>query len=304
MKIIYACFGGAHSSVTAAAIHLGVLPVAGRPPVRRILGLELFDRQTSADMGRLRLVGQDGWGNQVYVLGRGPLRAPFVDLLPAAARAMGGEAVLAVDTVRLINWGMILGGILSRRLGLVWPGRWLVAWGTWLAYPLLARLVQEVGELAKHPAPDPGQSGNPGAVFCCCQTGRHASLALAYRLAGRLGDGVDEADLLALPGFGLGGPVPSLQLAGRDAAGRAVYAVGTGPRHQLATRVLRELARALGRERQVVVLDVGAANNRLVRFSQWLARRGFPAARRLAARSLACSRRWALQAPCQQQGRS
>ncbi|HPZ72110.1 MAG TPA: DUF3189 family protein, partial [Peptococcaceae bacterium] len=28
MKIIYNCYGGAHSSVTAAALHLGLLPEA------------------------------------------------------------------------------------------------------------------------------------------------------------------------------------------------------------------------------------------------------------------------------------
>ncbi|MDR7402934.1 MAG: DUF3189 family protein [Armatimonadota bacterium] len=291
MKIIYACFGGAHSSVTAAAIHLGALPAAGRPPVASIRGLPLFDRQTSAGLGRLHLVGEDRWGNEVYVLGRGPLRSPFVDLLPAAARAMGGDEVLAVDTVFLINWAMVLGGILSRRLGLVWPGRWLVGWGTWFAYPLLVRLVRQVMYRAQEKTPAAAQDGHPGAVFCCCQTGRHASLVLAYRLTGRLGEGAGRRELLALPGFGLPGPVPSLQPAGRDAAGRAVYAVGTGPCHRLAARVLCELARVLGREEQVAVLDVAPANSPMVCVSQWLARHGFPAARGLAARSLAASRR-------------
>jgi hypothetical protein len=39
MKIIYCCYGGSHSSVTAAAIHLDMLPLTRKPTSAELLSI-------------------------------------------------------------------------------------------------------------------------------------------------------------------------------------------------------------------------------------------------------------------------
>jgi len=43
LKVIYHCYGGAHSSVTAANIHLGLLPRERTPGYRELISQKLFD---------------------------------------------------------------------------------------------------------------------------------------------------------------------------------------------------------------------------------------------------------------------
>ena len=57
MKIIYNCYGGAHSSVTAAAIHLQMLPETRKPSAAELLNLPYYDAQVGKDHGRIRFLG-------------------------------------------------------------------------------------------------------------------------------------------------------------------------------------------------------------------------------------------------------
>jgi hypothetical protein len=145
MRVVFHCYGGTHASPVAAALYLGRLDEGRRPTLRRLLSLALFDRVSPRDFGRLIPVGEDRWGNRVYILGCGRypdivLRAleGFTDLLGLDA----DELVLA-DVVPCINLLMRFGGYASRALGWVWLGRPLVAWGTLLAFPNLVSLAQE-----------------------------------------------------------------------------------------------------------------------------------------------------------------
>ncbi|HWJ02080.1 MAG TPA: DUF3189 family protein, partial [Verrucomicrobiae bacterium] len=45
MKIIYNCYGGSHSSVTAAAIHLGLVDCGKVPCARELWKLPYYDSQ-------------------------------------------------------------------------------------------------------------------------------------------------------------------------------------------------------------------------------------------------------------------
>ncbi|NLM53255.1 MAG: DUF3189 family protein [Firmicutes bacterium] len=144
-KIIYHCYGGAHSSVVAAAIHLGKLDTQRIPEAQELLALTLFDRQTQAGHGQLHFFGFDEGKNEVYSVGCRNVGDMMEKFLTEIAQILGFSGDLFfVDTLHCVNLRMRIGGYLSRRLGLVPLGRPLVVAGTRAAYPRLAALVQKV----------------------------------------------------------------------------------------------------------------------------------------------------------------
>ncbi|MDK2784372.1 MAG: hypothetical protein PWQ41_461 [Bacillota bacterium] len=146
MRIIYHCYGGAHSSVAAAAIHLGLLPLP-EPGRDAITALPFFDQHTHMDQGRLFFYGTDARGNEVFVLGRAGAAAILERTIRFAFKLTGeGDEILFVNTIPAVNVWMRVGGFLSRRLGWVRIGRPLVTLGTELAIPKLASLVERVRE--------------------------------------------------------------------------------------------------------------------------------------------------------------
>lgn len=146
-KIVYHCYGGAHSSVTAAAIHLGELKPEEIPSDDELMALTLFDRQTKDGHGQLHFFGFDEQGNEIYSVG-------CRNVGPAVEKVLGkikeivsaGEELMFVDTLHCVNMKMRFGGYLSRRLGLIKIGRPIVLNGTQDAYPRLVELVQGVKE--------------------------------------------------------------------------------------------------------------------------------------------------------------
>ena len=54
------------------------------------------------------------------------------------------DQVVVVNTMPYVNIIMMLGGFLSRRLGIIFPGRTILIWGTRLAFPGLVGLVKTV----------------------------------------------------------------------------------------------------------------------------------------------------------------
>lgn len=150
MKVIYSCYGGAHSSPVAAAIHLGTLPQDRVPSAEVLLSVHRFDRTTSRDHGLAEFIGLDSKGHEVYVLARGPgsktvEKAFFSGCCIAAGPGAfneGDGGVLFVDTLQCVNWSMRVGGLLSRGFGWVFVGRPLVVWGTQRAYNQLVELVR------------------------------------------------------------------------------------------------------------------------------------------------------------------
>lgn len=149
MHVVYSCYGGAHSSRTAAAIHLGRLPVDRVPGAREILAVPGFDRVENDRLGIAELAGVDDAGHRVYVLGRGPRPGIVERAFQSGFRAGGGDPdqLLFVNTLSTVNLLMRVGGFLSRRLGWVRLGRPLVVLGTRRAYPAIVRLVQETRAL-------------------------------------------------------------------------------------------------------------------------------------------------------------
>lgn len=151
MNVIYHCFGSAHSSVAAAAIHLGRLPCDRKPAIKEIISLYDYDATETWQVGTLFYKGQDESGHSVYAVGFGPesrtTKLAIVSLLEN----------LGIDTSDLffqeallhINSFAKIGGALSRRYGMVRIGRPLSAAGIWLGYGKLVRFVGQVKEQLK-----------------------------------------------------------------------------------------------------------------------------------------------------------
>ena len=145
MKIIYHCFGGSHSSVTAAAIHLGLLPTNRLPSFRELMALPHFDKTPGEVYGVIRFKGRTAEGDEVYTLGKKNLGSRLDQVFMGLAELLGvKDQVVVVNTMHHVNVLMMAGGFLSRRLGLVSLGRPILVWGTRLAFPQLVQAVETV----------------------------------------------------------------------------------------------------------------------------------------------------------------
>ncbi|KKM08808.1 hypothetical protein SY88_22125 [Clostridiales bacterium PH28_bin88] len=145
MKIIYHCYGGSHSSVTAAAIHLGLFPGGQLPILADFMNIPYFDHQVAEEHGVFRFMGTDADGHEVYVIGRRNLKN-FEPLVRGLAELMGvpQDDLLLVNTMPCVNWVMMVGGYISRRLKIVGLGRPIVVHGTRQAFLLFSGLVDQV----------------------------------------------------------------------------------------------------------------------------------------------------------------
>jgi hypothetical protein len=143
MKIIYHCFGGSHSSVTAAALHLGLIDKHRPPTMDELMSLPYFDKTTENDFGSIRFMGIDEYGNEVYVLGKKSMSERLTHILNGLAQILGVEdQVLVVNAMDRVNISMKLGGFTSRRIGLPSVGRPVVSRGTIKAFFQLVNLVE------------------------------------------------------------------------------------------------------------------------------------------------------------------
>lgn len=144
-RIIYHCYGGAHSSVTAAAIHLGQLKTDSIPSEKELMSMALFDRQTKEGHGQLHFFGFDDAENQVYSVGCRNIGATLEKIVQNVSDLLElSDELYFVDTLHCVNVKMRVGGYLSRRWGVIKYGRPLVLQGTQDAYPKLVELVKQV----------------------------------------------------------------------------------------------------------------------------------------------------------------
>ncbi|HZJ84445.1 MAG TPA: DUF3189 family protein [Syntrophomonadaceae bacterium] len=145
MKIIYHCYGGSHSSVLAAALHLKLIKATSLPSYTELFNLPYFDKTCDADFGSIRKVGVDELGNEVFVLGKKDLGTRYNKILPGLASLIGANnELLAVDLIGKINWLMKIGGYSSRKLGLVTLGRFFIFFGTKISFYEIVDLVDRV----------------------------------------------------------------------------------------------------------------------------------------------------------------
>lgn len=146
MKIIYHCHGASHSSVTAAAIHLGRLPMDRKASMHEIMALADYDQGEPWQIGTLYFKGVDRFSIPVYTLGLGAnpkvAKQAIIHFLEQVGADTGElffhEALVHINCIAKI------GGALSRRYGFVKIGRPLSALGIWLQYNKLVQFVQHV----------------------------------------------------------------------------------------------------------------------------------------------------------------
>ncbi|MDD4627268.1 MAG: DUF3189 family protein [Syntrophomonas sp.] len=143
MKIIYHCFGGSHSSVLAAALHLDLIDKKKIPGISEMMSIPYFDKTTKADFGSIRLMGVDEYHNEIYVLGKKNLGSRYGKILMGIAEILGvKEDLLTVDCMSRVNWSMKIGGFTSRRMGWSRLGRPVLGKGTEAAFLDLVNLVE------------------------------------------------------------------------------------------------------------------------------------------------------------------
>lgn len=146
MKIIYHCYGGAHSSVTAAAIHLGWLPTDRLPETEDLKKIPYFDRPTAEDHGHIRFMGDDQYGNEVFVVGRRNVSSIFEKMAKGLVDIYRPEEkdLVFFDVMPYVNWMMVLGGFISRKLGIALIGRPVIMAGVLHSYWQIVSFVQRV----------------------------------------------------------------------------------------------------------------------------------------------------------------
>ncbi|CEO89076.1 DUF3189 family protein [Syntrophaceticus schinkii] len=240
-KIIYHCYGGSHSSVTAAGIHLGILPRKRVANTAELLGVPYYDEYQPVTHGRLRFIGRDVLGNEVFVLGKrtaGPDTTIFLHNIAELFDC--GEEIYPVDTTFPVNPLMVIGGFLSRGLNLVSLGRPIVIYGTKIAYPFLAEIAADVFKtVKKNPAPSRCTLSLPERRFLFYICPAHDRLSLL--LAGlHLNPDIGDLELLNwITSLEFSGELGTLQYLGK-ADNYELYLVGAGREPEIMARTLRE----------------------------------------------------------------
>ncbi|MCK9267893.1 MAG: DUF3189 family protein [Alkaliphilus sp.] len=147
MKIIYSCYGGAHSSIVASAIHVGYLPIDRVPTGEEILNIPYYDRSPKENRGIPIYMGTDTELRKVYALGLGPYRTEYTKIAYNFAFQLAGknkEDIRIINVVPLLSFSVKLGGFISRRIGLIKLGRPLTISGILKRYDLFIKLVKDV----------------------------------------------------------------------------------------------------------------------------------------------------------------
>lgn len=144
MNIIYQCYGGTHSSVVAANIHLHKFSADRAPRFSEILQLPHFDRLGKRQIGMLSYIGNDEQDNRVFALGSSSkgneIKKIMEELLPVME--IPAEEIAIINCLDQVNILARIGGFTSRYIGLVALGRPLVALGIRLRYFNLVKKVQ------------------------------------------------------------------------------------------------------------------------------------------------------------------
>lgn len=236
--MIYHCFGGSHSSVTCAGIHLGILPRDRIPVASEFMQVPHFDCYEKITHGHFRFIGCTLGGEQIYVLGKRTLGPRITHLLSRVAAVFeASDRIYPVDTSRLINLVMIIGGFLSRAIGLVTIGRPIAIFGTQLAYTKYLRLVGGVEEnILPRDQDGKQQPVRRRVVFYLCGS-REDSLTAAFHIF----PGADHKEASKwVRQLSFTGSIGEVYLAGR-ADGCHIYLVGARGGIEIVGRMLREL---------------------------------------------------------------
>lgn len=151
MILFYYCYGGAHTSVTCASIHLSYLPNDRIPSAHEFKSVPFYDKMENKNIGLPVYMGRDELGWDVYFIG---MKSASVVVIPAIKSYLNENYIsqtdiLFVNTLAKLHPITSIGGFSSRRLSLVSLGRPMTVWGIRRSYPLLIDLVNNVKEVLR-----------------------------------------------------------------------------------------------------------------------------------------------------------
>ena len=147
MKIIYSCYGGAHSSIIASAIHIEYLPADRVPTGEEILNAPYYDQSPKELRGKPIYMGTDEKLREIYALGMGPYRTVYTKIAYNFAFQLANRDkgdIQIVNVTPLLSFSVKLGGFMSRCLGLIKLGRPLTVFGIQKRYDFFVELVEDV----------------------------------------------------------------------------------------------------------------------------------------------------------------
>lgn len=132
--------------MTAAAVHLGMLPHDRKPNFKDLLAIPFFDTRESYDHGQITLMGIDDQQNKVYCVGQRGEYQILENIIGGLARYfdISTQNYKLVNVIYKVNMSMKVGGTMSRHLKWISVGRPLVTWGTVRAYKKIIDLVRRV----------------------------------------------------------------------------------------------------------------------------------------------------------------
>lgn len=146
MKIFYHCYGGAHTSVVCAALHLDYLPRDDIPEAAVIEAIPFYDKMEDKNIGSTVFVGTDEYGSDIYIMGMRNGREIVIPSIKSYLNeySVSYNDILFVNALVTLHPMTALGGMLSMRLGFVSIGRPLSIWGIQRSYGSFVELVGKV----------------------------------------------------------------------------------------------------------------------------------------------------------------
>ncbi len=146
--LFYHCYGGAHTSVTCASIHLNYLPHDRIPETYEFKAIPFYDKMENSKLGTPLYMGRDDLGWDIYALGLKDGKSVVIPAIKSLLNVSGiyNRDVLFVSALVQVNPLTAIGGFTSRKLGLPFIGRPMTIWGIRKTYPLLVDLVTRVKE--------------------------------------------------------------------------------------------------------------------------------------------------------------
>lgn len=146
MELFYCCYGGAHTSVTCASIHLGYLPDNRVPSAAEFAELPFYDKMDNHKLGTPVYMGRDIQGWDIYIIGMKNAKTLVIPAIKSYLNVCSRDQ----SDFKLINALIELhpitsiGGVITRKLGLISLGRPMTIWGIRKTYPQFLKLVEEV----------------------------------------------------------------------------------------------------------------------------------------------------------------
>jgi len=148
LKLFYHCYGGAHTSVTCASIHLNYLPNDRIPGPEEFLAVPFYDKMDNKELGTPVYVGRDEFGWDIYIMGMKNAKSLLVPAMKGFLDSCGVPLrdVLFVNALVELHPITSIGGFTSRQLGGIFVGRPMTVWGIRRSYPKFVELVKRVKE--------------------------------------------------------------------------------------------------------------------------------------------------------------